>query len=436
MAERKSNWDDRLECAELSDIGMRRAINQDSKKILLASDEESWNDRGHFFMVADGMGAHAAGELASQLAVDGVAHLYFKYTELSPLEALRKAMVETNSEVHRRGQANTDFLNMGTTASALLLLPQGAIAGHIGDSRVYRLRGQRLEQLTRDHSLVWELKAAGHLTEGGDLAQTIPSNVITRSLGPSASVDVDFEGPWPIEVDDVFLLCSDGLTGKVEDEELASILSYLSPHDAASLLVDLANLRGGPDNITVILAKVVKPAMVTNSADTQAERRRAEKQRAAARPVVGVGVAVCLLIALILVITERFFHAVSATVLAFLVYLAGLLAAKRGDSRGVFAGGGKGRYGQGPYSKTSCPSRKAATDLLSKIAQNLRQCDPGETISLDWSRFDASCDSAANAEQAGRGDDAIRGYARAIRELMNQVRVAQNKNASDSAIEY
>ena len=127
MSERESNWDDRLECAELSDIGMRRAINQDSKKVRLASDEESWQTRGHFFMVADGMGAHAAGELASQLAVDGVTHLYFKYAEFSPVEALRKAIVETNSEVHRRGQANTDFLNMGTTASALLMLPKRAV---------------------------------------------------------------------------------------------------------------------------------------------------------------------------------------------------------------------------------------------------------------------------------------------------------------------
>ena len=435
MDEREANWDNRLECAELSDIGMRRANNQDSKMVRLANDEESWNDRGHFFMVADGMGAHAAGELASQLAVDGVTHLYFKYTEFSPLEALRKAMVETNSEVHRRGQANTDFLNMGTTASSLLLLPQGAIAGHIGDSRVYRLRDQQLEQLTRDHSLVWELKAAGHLTDGGDLAQTIPSNVITRSLGPSASVDVDFEGPWPIALDDVFLLCSDGLTGKVEDEELATILSYLSPPDAASLLVDLANLRGGPDNITVIVVKVANSDMVTNLSGNRVMPKRAEKQRAPTSPVVGVGVAVCLLIALVLVITDRFFHAFSASILAILVYFAGLLAARRGDPRVMLAVGGQ-RFGQGPYSRTSCSSPQDATELLSRITQNLRQCDPGEAITLDWSRFDARCDSATKSEQSGRADDAIRGYARAIRELMEQVRAARNKQASDSAIDY
>src|SRR5262245_50262243 len=119
---------------------MRRSNNQDSHVVVLASDVEAWKSRGHFFMVADGMGAHAAGELASKLAVEGVSHLYRKYTELSAPEALQKAMLETNTKVHQRGQANADFRNMGTTASTLILLPQGAFVAHIGDSRVYRLR--------------------------------------------------------------------------------------------------------------------------------------------------------------------------------------------------------------------------------------------------------------------------------------------------------
>ena len=120
-------WENGLEHAVVSDIGMRRATNQDAYTVVLANDEGAWRKRGHLFVVADGMGAHAAGELASEMAVSGIAHRYHKYKDLSAPEALHRAVLETNAEVHQRGQANTDFHNMGTTASALLLLPQGAV---------------------------------------------------------------------------------------------------------------------------------------------------------------------------------------------------------------------------------------------------------------------------------------------------------------------
>src|SRR3990167_5437453 len=116
MADREPNWPVALAYVAVTDVGMRRANNQDSHTVVLASDPVEWQARGHFFMVADGMGAHAAGELASKIAVDGVPHLYRRYRELSPPEALQRAIVETNSEVYRRGQANGDFRAMGTTA--------------------------------------------------------------------------------------------------------------------------------------------------------------------------------------------------------------------------------------------------------------------------------------------------------------------------------
>ncbi len=108
-----------------TDIGMRRAINQDSSAVVLAEDEQAWQTRGHVFMVADGMGAHAAGELASKLAVDTVTHLYYHDRELTAEQALEKSLVDTNGEIHRRGLANSDFRGMGTTASVLVLTPQG-----------------------------------------------------------------------------------------------------------------------------------------------------------------------------------------------------------------------------------------------------------------------------------------------------------------------
>ena len=184
MSESLLNWDDYIQVASLSDVGMRRATNQDNLSVSLASSMEQWQRKGHVFIVADGMGAHAAGELASKLAIDHIPHLYAKYNDSSAPEEMRKAVEGANSEIHRRGQANEEFHNMGTTCSVLTILPEGAVCAHIGDSRIYRLTQNRIEQLTFDHSLVWEMKFAGQLSEEEERLGKIPKNVITRSLGP------------------------------------------------------------------------------------------------------------------------------------------------------------------------------------------------------------------------------------------------------------
>ena len=184
-------------------------------------------------MVADGMGAHAAGELASKMACESMPHTYRKSLDRSPAEALRAGRRHGQRQHSHRGQANAEFQGMGTTCSALVLLPQQAIVAHVGDSRVYRLRGGELEQLTFDHSLVWEMMAAGQMPRG-DVANFIPKNIITRSLGPHADVQVDLEGPFPLEPGDTFLLCSDGLSGQVKDEELGVLLAALSPSEAVA----------------------------------------------------------------------------------------------------------------------------------------------------------------------------------------------------------
>ena len=161
MVKHNHNWNDALTVVEVTDKGMRRATNQDSSVVVLQSEEDAFDHRGHLFVVCDGMGAHAAGELASRDAVEHIPHHYLVYRDLSPPEALKKAIIKANSEIHRKGQENPDFHNMGTTCSSILLLPQGIICGHVGDSRVYRQRGKIIEQLTFDHSLQWELKAKG-----------------------------------------------------------------------------------------------------------------------------------------------------------------------------------------------------------------------------------------------------------------------------------
>jgi len=221
-----ATWDPGIECAELSDVGLRRANNQDAMTVVIAANEESWRRRGHLFVVADGMGAHAAGELASKMAADIVPHSYSKRLDEPPDVAIVAAMREANAQIHARGQDNPEFRGMGTTGSSLVLLPEGALVAHVGDSRVYRLRGRQLDQLSFDHSLVWELMHSGDLP-AKEVSNFVPKNIITRSLGPNPNVQVDLEGPFPLQVGDTFLLCSDGLSGLVNDEELGAMIYCL-----------------------------------------------------------------------------------------------------------------------------------------------------------------------------------------------------------------
>jgi serine/threonine protein phosphatase PrpC len=248
-------WEQTVEFAALSDIGFRRQNNEDSNAVLMATRSEVYQQFGHLFLVADGMGGHAVGELASKIAADTVP-LAFQKARPDPIaDALRKAIEVANTVIHNRGERNTDFRKMGTTCTTLVLSPQGATVGHIGDSRCYRIRGRRIDQLTFDHSLQWELIRQGKQRREDILLQQ-PRNVITRCLGPEAEVEVDIEGPFPVAPGDVYLLCSDGLTGLLSDPEIGLIARYLPPVEACRLLVDLANLRGGTDNVTVVIARV------------------------------------------------------------------------------------------------------------------------------------------------------------------------------------
>lgn len=434
MGDRESYWQDHLKHIALTDVGMRRANNQDSLAVDLASDRTEWKARGHFFMVADGMGAHAAGELASKIAVDGVPHLYRKYRDLSAPEALQKAIVETNSEVYRRGQANSDFRAMGTTASALALLPQGALIGHIGDSRVYCVRGAKLSQLTRDHSLVWELREAGQLDGDAELAKSIPKNVITRSLGPNSHVQVDIEGPYRVEVGDTFLLCSDGLMARVTDEEIAAILRHLSPDEAARLLVDLANLRGGPDNITVIVAQVTGDEMATTDSNAVPIKIGKVKHDPKSELMFLVVIAVFFLAALLLAVAGSMPAALAALTVGLLVALVAFVIRKRTEAKGIELGTGR-KLGKGPYTSAKCPERAEFSATLAKITDELRRAPGAAKYEIDWAEYDSYYQSAAEARLDSRPEDAIRESARAVSVLMEHIREAMNKDASDSAIE-
>jgi protein phosphatase len=263
---------DHIEHAILTDVGVRRTHNQDNYAVLLANGEEQFTECGHLYLVADGMGAHAVGEKASEQAAAVIPHTYHKHASQGPTVALRKAFVEANASIHTCGQQNREFEGMGTTTTALLLRPEGAWVGHVGDSRAYRIRDGQIEQLTYDHSLIWEYARRQGIDP--DEVKDIPSNVIIRCLGPEPLVQIDIEGPHPLRPGDIFLLCSDGLSGQVNDSEIGAVAAALPPGEACRFLVDLANLRGGPDNTTVLIVRINGNPQNNGVAPMPARRKR------------------------------------------------------------------------------------------------------------------------------------------------------------------
>lgn len=273
---------DSLAVSTRTDVGMRRSNNQDSFAVALASTPRLWKTRGSLFVVADGMGAHAAGELASKMAATLATQSYLKRADQAPPDALRDALLDAHAEIRKRGESDEAFRDMGTTCDCLALLPEGALVGHVGDSRVYRLRDRTIEQLTFDHSLVWEARRLPNSHPAFQKLTNIPKNIITRSLGPTDSLVVDVEGPFPLRPGDAFLLCSDGLSGQFEDSEIGQILEVFQPEEATETLVNLANLRGGPDNITVVVARY---KAAPNLEAFEREIERAERAQTKKKPL-------------------------------------------------------------------------------------------------------------------------------------------------------
>ena len=422
------SWDSSIEVASLSDVGMRRTNNQDNLAISLSASPESWQKKGHLFVVADGMGAHAAGELASKIAVDQIPHLYARSSEASAPEALKKAVVDANSEINRRGQANEDFHNMGTTLSSLVLLPQGAVAAHVGDSRVYRLRQNRLEQLTFDHSLVWEMKAAGQLTAQEEAQGKIPKNVITRSLGPYPECKVDLEGPFPAAVGDSFLLCSDGLTGVITDGEIAALLSNMPPAEAVKVLVDLANLRGGPDNITVIIAKIAGPEIAT-AGNAKAIRVNSKKSEYSVHPLVWAFFGVSLLLVFFFLMMKQWIPATVPGLIALGTGGFALIRMLMGATSGQAVAQGKA-LGKGPYTRTTCGSGAEVAKQLAAILKQLQMGAVEQDWKVDWKKLKAMVADAESALKQGNPSHAVRVYGRSISFLMDQLRNQHGESSS------
>ena len=433
MADVVPKWDAMLDYTALSDQGMRRTNNQDSHVEVVVSDEVSWQERGHLFIVADVMGAHAAGELASEMATQSVSHQYYKYRDLSPAEALRKAITNANGEIRRRGSENVEFHNMGTTISSLVLLPHGAIVGHVGDSRVYRLRDGVLEQLTFDHSLVWEMRRSGELPKDGTGDAAIPSNVITRSLGPHEAVQVDLEGPFAIQAGDCFLLCSDGLNGPVPENEFGPAMQYLDSAEAAQFLLDTANILGGPDNITATVVKVVGEAIVTQPGQVGLLKVKKQTRSGGVHPLFLVAGFIGILAGLII------FYSIpglklgggAAVLLGVAAVVLGLMLPSLGaQTEGKMVQQGQ-QLGAGPYTKRSCKIDKNLVDVIINRCNDLRKVS--ETIDLDWSTFDEYCLAGAEYKQAQSLEQAYVEYARAISFIMKGFRTLNEPGPSLSS---
>ena len=378
-----------IEYSELSDIGRRRSNNQDSKEVLPPSNSQQYRQRGWLFLVADGMGAHAAGEMASAMAAQRVPLVYEKHASRSPPYSLRFAIEEVNREINTKGENNPDFRGMGTTCTTLAIVPRGAIVGHVGDSRCYRIRGTKVEQISRDHSLVWELESAGGMTRE-QANQSAPKNIITRSMGPHPKVDVDLEGPLPVELSDTFVLCSDGLSGQVSDEEIGLLASLLTPKMATRALVGLTLVRGSPDNVTVIVARAgVEQVTAVSSSDApwpMSEPVKSDETTKSA-PWIAVGVSlVSLFFALILLSPDGSFWPIPSLIMGAISLGSGLVAlislSTGPVDNGRFLPVG-GRLGKGPYRDYDCtPTSALFNGIISSVDEIVSGLDANDQTQI------------------------------------------------------
>jgi serine/threonine protein phosphatase PrpC len=239
-----------LRAGAQSDVGMRRRANEDR---FVVSEELG------LFLVADGMGGHTAGQLASTLAAEAAVQAVRTLADAraSLTEKLRYSVAAANREILSTARARPELTGMGTTLVALMVAESRVALAHVGDSRAYLIRGGRIRQLTHDHSLVAELVRRREISARDALGHP-HRHVLTRALGVRRGVEPDLAELTP-DVGDTFVLCSDGLTGHVRDEEIMrGVLSQPDLDGACERLVDLANARGGEDNITVVVARCEK----------------------------------------------------------------------------------------------------------------------------------------------------------------------------------
>ena len=250
----------RVEVTSATHRGQVRANNEDAV-LAERADSPVAERRGVLCVVADGMGGHAAGEVASSLAVQTTRQHFYASREPENGLALREAISAANEAVWREAQRSPDRAGMGCTISAAVVRGDEVAVGHVGDSRAYMVRRADITQITTDHSWVAEQVRAGALTP--EQARQHPRrNVITRAIGQRASVAVDIYR-LHAAAGDAIVLCSDGLSSVVEDDEIGRYARELPPQEAVKRLIDVANSRGAPDNVTVAVMRLAVDAVTS-----------------------------------------------------------------------------------------------------------------------------------------------------------------------------
>jgi protein phosphatase len=245
-----------VEVASLSDVGCQRENNEDSLSYWESPDDPSFARLGRLAIVADGMGGCEGGQIASHIAVETIEQVYSSSTDPDPQQRLLDGFRQAHGRIQQKARENPGLLGMGTTLTAFALVGDRLYYSHIGDSRLYLLRAGRLRVVTRDHSLVSRLVETGIIrTEDAD--NHPQKHVLTAAVGISDEIQPDFSAePVSLEKADVLLLCTDGLWGLVSEPELQQVLTSQAPAEACRSLVQLAKARGGPDNITLQIARL------------------------------------------------------------------------------------------------------------------------------------------------------------------------------------
>lgn len=245
-----------LRAVVVTDVGRVRTNNEDAGRFVRPSKIDVRMTKGFLAIVADGMGGHAAGEVASLMAVETIAKSYYQQ-ENTPEESLLSAFAKANKAIWQAATRNIMQKGMGTTCTAVAICQNQMYVGHVGDSRLYLYKNTQLTQLSTDHTYVQELISQGVIKQ--DEAEKHPDrNVLTRAMGTHNKVEVDvFKVNVLFENNDRLLLCSDGLYDYFSQDELAAFFTIPLLNDAAQQMVDAAKQRGGHDNITVLLVEKV-----------------------------------------------------------------------------------------------------------------------------------------------------------------------------------
>ena len=249
----------RITVGVLTDVGQVRDHNEDALGYYQPREREVLAQKGRLYLVADGMGGHVAGEVASECVVKTVMASYYETQAPIVRQALSEAIQRANAALNEATSEEESRSKMATTLVGAVVLGRQLHVASIGDSRAYLLRGDAIRRLTEDHSFVTELVKLGRISE--EEAVNHPQrNIVTRALGTKPTVEADFYEE-AIQPGDTVILCSDGLRGEVSEEEMVQMVTQpLLPQEMASKLVALANQRGGPDNITVIILQIGEPS--------------------------------------------------------------------------------------------------------------------------------------------------------------------------------